>query len=817
MEEDHAVMEDQSNTDSVDKVVGIRINSPMPVQFATNLFPMWSVWTFEGNCGSIEGNTGQEGLVTEPSVVLDETVGSVEAGFGPWMIDETRKRSKKIADQNPKVVPEVPAVAINKRNAQVYALRVQNIAKGKERMETMEEGVIPQVTKNRQVTACGGHLVVNISDDSRDNIIKRMFTDWLKNTNRVTLHGDASSVPRENRKEETSMHAVESSITALEEDRCWSPNFRRYLWEHCWESRPEIFVLLETRISGVVADKVIRNLGFYNSFRVEVHGFSGDLDSLARRIKCGDYNHLKSVFHGRCWSDNEERWLYFTVIYAIPQVEKWKMVWKHLMNLMPGEMKRGFWEVVLISSYAQMRGKVVQVMVQGCLGIEGGKNENFWHDYGVLWNGAMSESFKPTRGLRQGDPLSPYLFVLCMERLPHAISIAVNNGKWKPIRLCRSGPNLSHLFFADDFVLFVEASIEQCSIIRRTLEIFCRFSASLLSDYEISVQLHSFEIRDKLTVNSNQLWIPVLRSKYKWRNELPESIDSKICSNVWKGISQVWSGVRQSLVWNIGNGQSVEFWRDSWLSNVGPLNMFVANQLERDELLRRTVTSMVDSNGHWQWELIIDFVPSNITQRLAATMPPTRKDIRDWMHINISSSGVYAWDECDWDLLFGSLLWLFWKNRNRRIFDLEYIEKESVLVQGRRLCFEANRAIESSLQRTLPSHRMSNEHTHWSPPPTNWCKVNTDGSCKTGNGFATCGGVIRSSDGSWILGFGKLLGIALSLRRSYGEYMKVSLMRGILAKDKSWLKLIAWRLFGCYRETLIEVQYLLCWIGLVFY
>ena len=41
--------------------------------------------------------------------------------------------------------------------------------------------------------------------------------------------------------------------------------------------------------------------------------------------------------------------------------------------------------------------------------------------FNILWNGAPSEQFTPSRGVRQGDPLLPYLFVLCMQRLSHLI------------------------------------------------------------------------------------------------------------------------------------------------------------------------------------------------------------------------------------------------------------------------------------------------------------------------------------------------------------------------------------------------------------
>ena len=65
----------------------------------------------------------------------------------------------------------------------------------------------------------------------------------------------------------------------------------------------------------------------------------------------------------------------------------------------------------------------------------------------VLWNGRKLESFSPCRGIRQGAAISPYIFVLCMERLGHLINASVQSGQWKPVKLSKSGPSISPFFF----------------------------------------------------------------------------------------------------------------------------------------------------------------------------------------------------------------------------------------------------------------------------------------------------------------------------------------------------------------------------------
>ena len=94
----------------------------------------------------------------------------------------------------------------------------------------------------------------------------------------------------------------------------------------------------------------------------------------------------------------------------------------------------------------------------------------------ILWNGVKLPSFSPARGLRQGDPLSPYLFILCMEGLSALIQNKVEAGLWKPVKVSRDGPRISHLLFADDVLLFSKATVSNVRLLCDTLDMFCKMS-----------------------------------------------------------------------------------------------------------------------------------------------------------------------------------------------------------------------------------------------------------------------------------------------------------------------------------------------------
>lgn len=80
--------------------------------------------------------------------------------------------------------------------------------------------------------------------------------------------------------------------------------------------------------------------------------------------------------------------------------------------------------------------------------------------YSFRINHSIFGTLGPTRGLRQGDPLSPYLFVLCAQGLSHLIAKSMERKLIRGVRIANTCPVISHLFFADDSLIFFKATCE---------------------------------------------------------------------------------------------------------------------------------------------------------------------------------------------------------------------------------------------------------------------------------------------------------------------------------------------------------------------
>ncbi|KAA3468408.1 reverse transcriptase [Gossypium australe] len=101
--------------------------------------------------------------------------------------------------------------------------------------------------------------------------------------------------------------------------------------------------------------------------------------------------------------------------------------------------------------------------------------------YSVIINGFASTCFHPHRGLRQGDPLSPFLFLFCGEGLSSLMRLAKAENIIKGVKASRSGLAISHLLFADDCILFAEATERDAISLKQILMEYEQNSNALIS------------------------------------------------------------------------------------------------------------------------------------------------------------------------------------------------------------------------------------------------------------------------------------------------------------------------------------------------
>ena len=92
--------------------------------------------------------------------------------------------------------------------------------------------------------------------------------------------------------------------------------------------------------------------------------------------------------------------------------------------------------------------------------------------YSILVNGDPKGYVKPSKRLRQEDLVSPYLFLICAEGLTALLWKVEREKVIQGISISRGGPQVSHLFFADDSLIFFRAIETECYALQQILTLY---------------------------------------------------------------------------------------------------------------------------------------------------------------------------------------------------------------------------------------------------------------------------------------------------------------------------------------------------------
>ncbi|KAK4381552.1 putative mitochondrial protein [Sesamum angolense] len=163
-------------------------------------------------------------------------------------------------------------------------------------------------------------------------------------------------------------------------------------------------------------------------------------------------------------------------------------------------------------------------------------------------------SIIPQRGLRQGDPLSPYLFLLCTEAFNALLQRAERDGGLQGVAVCRRAPRVSHLLFADDTLIFCQATVEAALCILEVLDIFGRAAGQ-----EINFAKSSMVFSRNTVASLRGVIQGILDIRVEGRHDLYLGLPSV----VGKTRRSVFQSIRDR-VWNRING-----WNERNLSQAG--------------------------------------------------------------------------------------------------------------------------------------------------------------------------------------------------------------------------------------------------------
>ena len=129
----------------------------------------------------------------------------------------------------------------------------------------------------------------------------------------------------------------------------------------------------------------------------------------------------------------------------------------------------------------------------------------------------------------------------------------------------------------------------------------------------------------------------------------------------------------------------------------------------------------------------------------------------DWLSL-IGRSNIKMHDmSLPWKMVFPIAIWNIWKSRNAFIFNGK-ARSPNLVVE---IVYQANEYLHCMASPRLEIHKIT-RYIRWERPKHGWKKLNTNRACMGHHGLAGCGGLVRSADGQWVVGFSKRIGATSS-------------------------------------------------------
>ncbi|XP_048626999.1 uncharacterized protein LOC125595105 [Brassica napus] len=208
--------------------------------------------------------------------------------------------------------------------------------------------------------------------------------------------------------------------------------------------------------------------------------------------------------------------------------------------------------------------------------------------YSFFINGSPRGRVTPSRGIRQGDPLSPYIFIMCSEVLSGLCNKAQEDETLKGVRVARGCPRLNHLLFADDTMFFLRASKESGEALCRLLK---RYEEA--SGQSINTEKSSINFSRHAPVALKRLSKTLSRSrrgryrKISWASRAARKEKRDLFSSLVDRIKQKACG-----------------WSNRFLSTAGKMTMLTKNSISVNTLL--VDTNMGDKKMAWiAWSKLV--------------------------------------------------------------------------------------------------------------------------------------------------------------------------------------------------------------------